>query len=91
MEVMQSDDQKKITLSQSQYIEDILKHHSIANCHLVKTSIKSRLFLSVLTEPKVNVIIYQQLIGSLMYAMVCTHSNILSSNNSPGPDQANTN
>jgi len=91
MEVMQSDDQKKITLSQSQYIEDILKHHGMANCHLVKTSIKSRLFLSVLTEPKVNVIIYQQLIGSLMYAMVCTHSNILSSNNSPGPDQANTN
>jgi len=63
----------------------------MANCYLVKTLIKSRLFLPVLTKPKVDVMIYQQLIGLLMYAMVCTHPNILSSNNSPGPDWADTN
>ena len=48
----------------------------MANCHPVKTPIESRLSLPVLTEPEVDVIIYQQLIGSLMYAMVCTCSNI---------------
>ena len=76
MEVTQSDDQKKVTLSQSQYIEDILERHSMANCHPVKTPMESRLSLPVLTESEVDVIIYQQLIGSLMYAMVCTRPDI---------------
>jgi len=48
----------------------------MANCHPVKTPMKSRLFLPILTEPKVNVMIYQQLISSLMYAMVCTRPDI---------------
>ena len=48
----------------------------MVNCHLVKTPMKSRLSLPVLTEPKVDVMVYQQLIGSLMYAMVCTCSDI---------------
>ena len=72
MEVMQSNDQKKVTLSQSQYIKDILERHGMANCHPVKTLMESRLSLSVLTKPEVDVTIYQQLIGSLMYVMVCT-------------------
>jgi len=76
MEVTQSDDRKKVTLSQSQYIEDILERHGMANCHPVKTPMESGLSLPVLTEPEVDVTIYQQLIGSLMYAMVCTHPDI---------------
>jgi len=48
----------------------------MADCHLVKTPMESRLSLPVLTEPEVNITIYQQLIGSLMYAMVCTHPDI---------------
>jgi len=76
MEVTQTDDWRKVTLSQSQYIKDILERHGMANCHPVKTPIESGLFLSVLIEPEVDVTIYQQLIGSLMYAMVCTRPNI---------------
>jgi len=37
---------------------------------------ESGLSLPVLTEPEVDVTIYQQLIGSLMYAMVCTRPDI---------------
>jgi len=76
MEVTQSDDRKKVTLSQSQYIEDILERHGMANCHPVKTPMESGLSLPVLTEPEIDVTIYQQLIGSLMYAMVCTRPDI---------------
>ena len=48
----------------------------MANCYPVKTPMESRLSLSILTEPEVNITIYQQLIGLLMYAMVCIYSNI---------------
>jgi len=48
----------------------------MANCHPVKTPIESRLSLPVLTKPEVDVIIYQQLIGLLMYTMVCTRPDI---------------
>jgi len=48
----------------------------MGNCHPVKTPMESRLFLPVLTEPEVDITTYQQLIGSLMYAMVCTRPNI---------------
>jgi len=76
MEVTQSDDRKKVTLSQSQYIEDILERHGMANCHPAKTPMESGLSLPILAEPEVDVTMYQQLIGSLMYAMVCTHPDI---------------
>jgi len=76
MEVMQSDDQKKITLLQSQYIKDILEHYGMVNYYPVKTPMESRLSLPVLTEPEVDVTIYQQLISSLIYAMVYTCPNI---------------
>jgi len=76
MELTQSDNQKKITLSQSQYIEDILEHHGIANCHPAKTLMESGLSLSILAEPEVDIMMYQQLIGLLMYAMVYTHPDI---------------
>jgi len=61
-----------MTLLQSQYIEDILECHGMANCYLAKTPIESGLSLSILAEPEVDITMYQQLIGSLMYAMVCT-------------------
>ena len=72
----QTDDWRKVTLSQSQYIKDILEYHGMANCHPVKTPMESGLSLPVLIEPEVDVTTYQQFIGSLMYAMVCTRPNI---------------
>jgi len=76
IEIMQSDDQKKVTFSQSQYIEDIFEHHGIADCCLVKTPIKSCLSISILSKPKFDITTYQQLIGSLIYVIVCIHSDI---------------
>ena len=76
MEIMKSDDQKEVTFSQSQYIKDIFEHHSIANCCPVKTPMKSCLSFFILSKPEVNVTTYQQLIRSLIYAMVCTHPDI---------------
>ena len=43
---------------------------------VVKILIESSFFLVILSKPKFNDIIYQQLTGSLIYAMICTHSNI---------------
>ena len=48
----------------------------MANYYPVKAPIENRLSLPVLTKPEVNITTYQQLIGSLIYAIVCTHSNI---------------
>ena len=59
MEVTQTDDRRKVILSQSQYIEDILERYGMANCHPVKTPMESGLFLSVLIEPEVDVMTYQ--------------------------------
>ena len=76
MQVEQSGDRGTVSLSQSQYVEEILERHGIANCRPVKTPMESNLQLPVLEEPEVDVKEYQRCIGSLMYLMVCTRPDI---------------
>ena len=65
------------TLSQSQYIKEILKCHRMANSWPIKILIDPNTTLSSLSAPKINITEYQQCVGSLMHAMVWTHPNIV--------------
>jgi len=64
------------TLSQSQYIEEILEHHGIADYQSIKTPIDPNTTLPSLAVPEIDVTEYQQYVGSLMHAMVWTHPDI---------------
>jgi len=57
-------------LSQSQYIEEILEHHGMANSRPIKTPMDPNMTLPLLATPEINVTEYQQCVGSLMHAMV---------------------
>jgi len=60
------------TLSQSQYIKEILKHHGMADSQPVKTPMDPNMTLLSLAAPEIDITKYQQCIGSLMHAMVWT-------------------
>jgi len=64
------------TLSQSQYIKKILKHHEMANSQPIKTPMDPNTTLPSLAVPKIDVTEYQQCVGSLMHAMVWTRPDI---------------
>jgi len=64
------------TLSQSQYIEEILECHGMANSRPVKTPMDPNTTFPSLAVPEINVTKYQQCIGSLMHAMVWTRPDI---------------
>ncbi|KIL57633.1 hypothetical protein M378DRAFT_16140, partial [Amanita muscaria Koide BX008] len=76
MEVTRNRQERTIRLSQSQYIEDILERHGMAECKPVHTPMDSKLKLEKLHAPEVNVKEYQRLIGSLMYAAIATRFDI---------------
>lgn len=52
MEVTQDHARRTITLSQCQYVEDILKHHGMANCRPVSTPMAANLKLIKLVRPR---------------------------------------
>ena len=58
------------TLSQSQYIEEILKHHGMANSQPIKMPMDPNMTLPSLATPEIDITEYQQYVGSLMHAMV---------------------
>jgi len=60
------------TLSQSQYIKEILKCHRMADSRPIKMLMDPNTTLSSLAASKINVTKYQQCVGSLMHAMVWT-------------------
>ena len=64
------------TLSQSQYIKEILEHHGMTDSRPIKMPMDPNTTLPSLAMPKINVTEYQQCVGSLMYAMVWTYPNI---------------
>ena len=72
MEVTRDCQRRTISLSQSQYIENILKRHEMAKCKLVGTPMEANLKLKKLDAAEMNTTEYQQLIGSLMYGSVGT-------------------
>jgi len=69
-------DVRKLTISQEQYVETILEWHGMADCKPAKTPMVANQQLPMLTEAEVNITDYQRCIGSLMYLMICTHSDI---------------
>ena len=73
---------KKLTLSQDDYIE-VLQHVSMENVEVVNTPLPSHLKLTKEMcpktqeeEDKMSKVPYASAIGSLMYAMVCTRLDI---------------
>jgi len=65
------------TLSQSQYIEEILKHHGMADSQPIKIPMDPNTTLPSLAMPKIDVTKYQQCVGSLMHVMVWTRPDIV--------------
>ena len=64
------------TLSQSQYIEEILECHRMANSWPTKMLMDPNTTLSSLAVPKIDITGYQQYVSSLMHAMVWTYPDI---------------
>ena len=74
---------RKLTLSQADYIEKVLQWFSMENAKAVSIPLSSHLKLSKemcpkthKEEAKMSKVPYSSTLGSLMYAMVCTRSNI---------------
>jgi len=74
---------RKLTLSQSEYIEKVLKRFNMQNAKLVTIPLASHFKLSKEECPKtreemahMSKVPYASAIGSLMYAMVCTRHDI---------------
>jgi len=67
---------RMISMSQQQYVEEILERHGMTNCNLAKTPIGNDIQLPILNEAEVDIIKYQRYIGSLIYLMICTQSDI---------------
>ena len=91
MEVTCDHQRRTISLSQSQYIENILERHGMAKCKPVSTPMEVNLKLKKLDADEMNTTEYQQLIGSLMYGSIGTRFDItydvgvlLCYNHSPG-------
>ena len=73
----------KLTLSQSEYIEKVLKRLNMEDAKLVSIPLASHFKLSKEACPKtqeemahMSKVPYASTVGSLMYAMVCTRPNI---------------
>ena len=83
MEIKRDRKNKKIWLSQQKNIEEILKRFNMQDCKLVKVPILVGSRLSIDQCPKTQEEIeymahvpYANVVGSLMYAMVCTQPDI---------------
>ena len=67
---------RTISMSQEQYVEEILEHHGMANCNPARTPMGNDIQLPVLNKAEVDITEYQRCIGSLMYLMICTRPDI---------------
>ncbi|CAM8923817.1 unnamed protein product [Rhodiola kirilowii] len=65
-----------IALTQSHYIEKVLKKYKYLNCHLVNTPFESSKHLLHNKGDPVSQLEYSRVIGSLMYAMTSTRLDI---------------
>lgn len=70
-----------ISLSQSQYIEDLLKQHNMENCRPASTPLDAGFQIACEKEncPKVDVTEYQSIIGVLTYLAISSRPDILHS------------
>jgi hypothetical protein len=70
----------KLYLSQKNYIKKVLEHFSMHNFKLVSTPLGAHFKLSAASAPQseeeeqfMSCVPYSSAVGSIMYAMVCTH------------------
>jgi hypothetical protein len=61
-----------ITLSQEKYIDDILEHFKRSNTCPISTPTLPNKHLTKLNSPKVDMKLYQHMVGTLMYTMLRT-------------------
>jgi hypothetical protein len=82
MEIKRDRENKKLWLNQRKYVETILQRFNMHECKLVKVPITVGVKLSVDQCPKtpeeedMSRVPYASVVGSLMYAMVCTRLDI---------------
>src|SRR5579871_3495016 len=83
IEIKRDRKNRTVSLSQSKYIEDILKKYGIENCRPISTLIDTNKKLSKAMYPKtpeeikeMKNIPYQSVVGSLMYLMLRTRLDI---------------
>ncbi len=76
MEILRNRAQRTITLSQRQYIENILELHSMADCRPVSTPTDPNQKLIKVDVPEVDEKVYQSALGSLMYVMLGTRPDL---------------
>ena len=84
MKICRDRKNKKLTLSQANYIAKVLKHFSMENAKVVSTPLPSHLKLTQEMCPKtqeeednISKVPYALVVGILMYAMVCTRPDIV--------------
>src|ERR1044072_5592756 len=83
MEILRDRSAKKLWLSQKKYIEDVLKRFDMRRSKPVSTPLANHFKLSLENSPKTEVehktmskIPYGNVVGCLMYAMVCTRPDL---------------
>nr|GEW33680.1 retrovirus-related Pol polyprotein from transposon TNT 1-94 [Tanacetum cinerariifolium] len=83
MEIRRDQKMGKLTLSKTDYISKVLKKFNMSSCKPVPTPLAPYFKLSSPEFPKseedkedMSRVLYSSAVGSLMYAMVCTHPNL---------------
>ena len=83
MKICRDRKNRKLTLSQANYVEKVFHHFSMENTKVVSTPLLGHLKLTRKMcpktqeeEDKMSKVPYVSAIGSLMYAMVCMRPNI---------------
>ena len=83
MKVLRERKDRKIWLSQKGYVEKVLQHFNMQNAKLVSTPFPIQLKLSAEQSPSIEAekadmaqVSYSSVVGSLLFAMVCTRPDI---------------
>jgi len=80
MKIVRQAQQRKIILSQDQYIETILQRFGFDNAHTVSTPMEPGVQLLPVSpipeEEKADETLYRSILGSIMYLMLCTRPDL---------------
>jgi hypothetical protein len=66
MEIIRDRNDRMISISQERYVETILEHHGMSECHPIATPMVARLKLQKLDEAEIDTSEYQKQLGSLI-------------------------
>ena len=78
MKIVRKVDERKIILSQHQYIGSILEQFGFQNCHTVSTPLEpgAQLVINPTTSNTEDQTLYRSILGSIMYLMLCTRPDL---------------